>query len=797
MKVLLSWLREFVPIELDTPALCELLSLGGLAVDAVEALGAEIRNVVVGELLSTAPHPQADRLTLCEVRTGNGPAVRVVCGATNMRAGDRVAYAPPGTTLPGGKRIEAATIRGVDSAGMLCSSAELGLGAEGDGILILAPDAPLGARVGTVLGVEDTLLDIDVTPNRGDCLSILGIAREIAALTGARLLRSRISVRERGGAAADAVSVRIDDPLGCPQYAARLIRDVTMGPSPAWLQRRLQAMGVRAINNVVDVTNYVMLERGQPLHAFDFATLARPEVVVRRAGQTATLRTLDGVDRTLAPDDLLITTGEQPIALAGVMGGADTEVSAATTTVLLESAAFDPTSIRRTARRTELRSEASYRFERGVDVEGVRTALDRAAALLAQLTNGTAAPGVAEARSVPPPPGAIHLRPKRVEDLLGLSIGRGEMGTIMKALGATVSAAPHGAMLVTAPSWRRDLTREIDLVEEIARVGGYSRIAATMPTAPIQGGTLPLRMQRERELRQMLIAMGFHEAVPLSFAAARANVLFPGFGLPPGNAVIANPVNRDEPELRRSLLPGLVATWRTNRNQAARGLAAYAIGRVFAHDGTPREAWRLAGILAGEVPMQGLGTARAADFADIKGVAEAVLERLRVLDRVSWQRAELAPFHPGASARLQCGDEVVGYLGGLHPDVEHELEIADPFWVFELDIEKLLPYGPDQHRCAELPRFPAAVRDVAVVVDEDFASDRVVHFVRQWRPELVADVALFDVYVGAPIAAGRKSLAYTVAYRAADRTLTDDEVSALHDELRAALTRELGVAMRE
>jgi phenylalanyl-tRNA synthetase beta chain len=797
MKVLLSWLREFVPITLETPALCERLSLGGLAVDAVEELGAEIRGVVVGELLGTAPHPQADRLTLCEVRTGAAAAVRVVCGATNMRAGDRVAYAAPGTTLPGGTRIEAATIRGVASAGMLCSAAELGLGEAGEGILILAADAPLGARVGAVLGVEDTLLDLDVTPNRGDCLSILGVAREIGALTDARLLRTRIALRERGAAASEAVSVRIDDPAGCPRYAARLIRGVTIGPSPHWLQRRLLALGVRAINNVVDATNYVMLERGQPLHAFDFATLERSEIVVRRAGATTTLRTLDGVDRALAPDDLLITTGAQPIALAGVMGGAATEVSERTTTVLLESAAFDPTSIRRTARRTELRSEASYRFERGVDVEGVGAAIDRAAELIAQLSGGTIAPGIAEARPPVPAPGAIHLRPKRVEDLLGLSIGRGEMGTILKALGASVSAAPHGAMLVTAPSWRRDLTREIDLIEEIARVGGYARIPATMPSAPIQGGTLPTRMQRERELRPMLIAMGLHEAVTLSFAAARANALFPGFGLPEGNAVIANPINRDEPELRRSLLPGLVAAWRTNRNHGARGLAAYVIGRVFAHDGAPREAWRLAGVLAGELPQHGLGAARAGEFADAKGVVEAVLERLGVLAQVAWQRGETAPFHPGATAALYCGETLVGYVGGLHPEVEHELEIADPFWVFELDIEKLLPYGPDQHRFTELPRFPPAVRDVAVVVDEDFASDRVVHFVRQWRPDLVADVALFDVYVGAPIAVGKKSLAYSVAYRAADRTLTDDEVSALHDELRAVLTRELGVAMRE
>jgi phenylalanyl-tRNA synthetase beta chain len=748
-------------------------------------------------LLSTAPHAQADRLTLCEVRTGAGPVASVVCGATNMRAGDRVAYAPPGTTLPGGTRIEAATIRGVASAGMLCSAAELGMADASEGILILAADAPLGERVGVHLGIEDTLLDLDVTPNRGDCLSVLGVAREVAALTGVHLLRTRMTLRERGAAAADAVAVRIDDAAGCPRYAARVIRGVTIGPSPAWVVRRLAAVGMRSINNVVDVTNLVMLERGQPLHAFDAATLVRPEIVVRRAGDTRALRTLDGVDRVLAPEDLLITTGAQAIALAGVMGGAETEVTAGTTTVLLESAAFDPTSIRRTARRLELRSEASYRFERGVDVEGVGTALERAAALLTQLAGGTIAPGAVEARPHAPAPSAIHLRPKRVEDLLGRAVGRGEMTTTLKALGATVSAAPHGAILVAPPSWRRDLTREIDLVEEIARVGGYQRIPATLPTAPLEAGSLPVRAARERELRQVLIAMGFYEAVTLSFAALRSNVLFPGFGLAGAAVVIANPMSRDEPEMRRSLVPGLLAAWRTNRNHGATGLAAFSVGRVFAQDGGPREAWRLAGVMAGRLPWHGLGAARAAEFADAKGAVEALLERLGVLDQVTWGRWQEAPFHPGTSAAVRCADHLVGVVGGLHPDVEHELEIDAPAWVFELDIEKLLPYVPVHRRFTELPRFPAVVRDVAIVVDEDFASDRVVRFVRQWRPELVADVALFDVYVGAPMAAGKKSLAYSVAYRAADRTLTDEAVNALQDDLRAALTRDLGVALRE
>src|SRR5262245_33373553 len=357
MKVPISWLREFVPVTLDTAALCERLTLGGLAVDGYEEIGADIRAVVTGEIISAAPHPHADRLTVCEVRTGPGPTMSVVCGATNMKAGDRVAYAPPGSVLPGGRRIDAAVIRGVASAGMLCSPAELGLSDDAAGLLILGPDAPLGERVASYLGVEDTVLDIDVTPNRGDCLSILGIAREVAALTGTRLLRTRSSLRERGEPAQGAVTVRIDDAVGCPRYGARLVRGVRVGPSPPWVAQRLRAVGLRPLNNVVDITNLVMIERGQPLHAFDYERLARPEIVVRRASATRAIGTLDGVMRQLAADDLLITTGDEPIAIAGVMGGADSEISERTTTVLLESACFEPASIRRTARRLELRSE--------------------------------------------------------------------------------------------------------------------------------------------------------------------------------------------------------------------------------------------------------------------------------------------------------------------------------------------------------------------------------------------------------------------------------------------------------
>jgi len=540
-----------------------------------------------------------------------------------------------------------------------------------------------------------------------------------------------------------------------------------------------------------------MIERGQPLHAFDYERLARPEIVVRRAQDTRAIRTLDGIERQLAADDLLITTGAEPIAIAGVMGGADSEVSPSTTTVLLESAAFDAASVRRTARRLELRSEASYRFERGVDVEGVPAALDRAAALLERVAGAATAPGIVESYPAPVPPDPISVRPRRIEEILGVHLTRSEVTGTLKTLGAAVSAAPHGALSVVPPSYRSDLKREIDVIEEVARIVGYHRVPATMPAVPVAAGEWPPRLGWERELRRLLVAQGFFEVVTLSFAARRTNALFPGIGVDGAAVQLANPINQDEPELRRSLLAGLLATWRTNRNQGAKGLAAFAIGRVFWRNAAPRESWRLAGLLAGELPRRGLGAAPPAEFADAKGAVEGLLERLHIADRVRWERWTRPPFHPGMSAALYADAAVIGVVGGLHPDVEYELGVDMSCWLFELDTEKLLPYCPPRLLFTGLARFPAVARDMAVVVDADFASERVLQFVRQWRPEVVEDVVMFDSYTGASVPAGKKSLAYTISYRATDRTLTDDEVNVLHAELVRTLSKQLGVELRQ
>lgn len=797
MKVTLNWLREFVPIGIDAATLCERLSLGGFEVEEVQEVGAEIRDVVVAEIASVERHPNAERLTVCRVDRRGGEPLAVVCGATNMKAGDRVALAPVGTTLPGGRRIECAEIRGVVSSGMLCSSAELGLDDEADGILILGREARVGESLARHLGAEDTVLALAVTPNRGDCLSMIGVAREVAALTGTRSKVRAPRVRERAEAASGLVKIAIGEPDACRRYACRVVRDVRVGPSPRWLQQRLRAVGMRPINNVVDVTNYVMMEFGQPLHAFDFDRLPAPEIGVRAARPGESIITLDGAGRELAADDLLITSGDVPVAIAGVMGGRDTEVREQTRTILLESAWFHPTWIRRTARRLDLRSEASHRFERHVNIEGVTAAIDRAAGLLAEFAHGQVCAGIVDVYPRPATPTRVGLRLGRVGDVLGTPVPRREVVRVLEALGARVGAAGRGAVDVEVPAFRSDLTREIDLVEEIARVIGYGRIPDSMPLAPLEGGRLPDRVRGERVLRQVLAGCGLCEAVTLSFSSARGNEVFPGLNVTGGAVRLMNPVSAEEPELRRSLLGGLLATWRTNRSQAVPSVSAFTIGKVFWTDGASREAWRLAGILAGQRPEIGLGAGTGVEFAEAKGVVENVLDRLGLLGRTSWEPlAGEGPFHPGRSATVTVEGGRVGVLGALHPDREAEFEVGGPHWLFELDLEGLLAYGPRHVFFRELPRYPAVVRDLAVMVDEGFASDRLIRFVLQAGQTLVEDVVLFDRYAGAPIPAGRMSLAYSISYRAADRTLTDEEVNRVHAELTAAVAAAMPVELR-
>ena len=802
MRITLNWLRELVDVLLPVDELCDTLAMAGIEIESIDERRPVWRAVEVAEVLRVDQHPNADRLKLCEVRTGRG-SVRVVCGASNMRAGDRVALAPPGAELPRDRRIERATIRGQVSEGMLCAARELDLieDDEEGGIMILPSDAPLGTPLIAYFGAEDTVLDFALTPNRGDCLSVLGIAREVAALTGARLHPRPAHFTEEGPATSSLAAVTVEAPDLCPRYCARVVRGVGVARSPRWLRTRLEMVGLRPISNIVDVTNYVMLERGQPLHAFDLARLAAGRVTVRRAGDRQRIMTLDGITRELLADDLVIADAHVPVAIAGIMGGADSEICATTGDVLVESAFFVPETVRRTARRLGLASESSYRFERGVDPSATTAALDRAVELIVATAGGTVAHGILEkkARGGPRTP-SIRLRTARLNALLGTRLSVAEIERPLRALGAAVSGGARTALRVIPPPHRFDLQSEVDLVEEVARLSGYDAIPPTTPTIHL-GGSGAGVARAEDPVRDALRAAGFSEMVTLALTAAENNVAFPGLPEMGGEPVrLVNPLSSEAAELRRSLLPGLLGALDENLRQSEPMVAAFSLGRVYAcEDGRYHERQAVGMLLAGQWPAAAIGEApRPCDFGDLKGAIDLALTRLHS-EPPRWESiAEEALYlHPGKAARVVIGKVLCGVAGALHPNLVAARGLEYVPWLAELDMLRVLHYCPRRVSFRPLPRFPAVQRDVAVVVDGGFQAQQIVDVIRELAQPLVEDVRVFDHYAGAPIPAGKKSLAYSISYRAPDRTLTDDEVNALHADVVRGLLQRVPAEVRQ
>jgi phenylalanyl-tRNA synthetase beta chain len=801
MRVSLKWLADYVDLPLPAKELAHRLTMSGSEVDAILSTGGEWDLVSVAQVVAVERHPNADRLTLTTVNLG-GERMTVVCGAPNVAVGQKVAFARTGARLIDGHTgeltmLRAARIRGVESAGMVCSEKELGLSDYHEGILVLPEDAPVGTPLAEYLG--DTILDLDITPNRPDCLSVLGVAREVAAFTKGSVREPPCDYPEEGPPVEERASVEIADPDLCNRYVATLVEGVKIGPSPAWMQERIVAAGMRPINNIVDITNYVMMEVGQPLHAFDFDRIGGGKIVVRRPRPGELLTTLDDVQRRLEPEMLVIADATEPVALAGVMGGAESEVSDTTTNVLLESANFNNVSIRRTSNALKMKSEASSRFDKGLSPELSAFAARRATKLIVELAGGRAARGILDAYPGKAPETRIEVRRSRIRQVLGIDPPTSRVRSVLTSLGFGCLWQPPDTYQVRVPYWRTDVRIPDDVVEEVGRIIGYDEIPVglvrgAIPPAPPQG----LRDLRE-QVRDALAAAGMQEVITYSLTTLEAiqRVVSPEALAASRPLGVANPMSSEHEWLRPSLRDSLLRTLAANQRQREGSLALYEVARVYLSQGKelPREPEHAAGVVSGRrLDRWGHVTEEELDLFDAKGYLEYLFTRLGATP--AFEEGEEYALMPGRTARIMLGERAVGVLGQVDPRVAAGFDIDGDVFLFELVLDEVLSalLGREAHRYEPVPRFPPVVQDLAVIVDEAVTAAQVQSLVQ--AAPLVRRAQLFDVYTGEPVPAGKKSLAFSVTYQSPDHTLTDEEVARAHRGIVERLKRQLGAELR-
>jgi len=789
MKLSEKWLREWVSPRATAQDIANKLNLAGLECEAEPLHAALPQGVVVAKILAASPHPQADRLQVCSVDAGTGEVLQIVCGAANARPGIVVPAALPGARLPNGMAISRAQLRGVESAGMLCSAQELGLAEKSEGLIELDLNAKLGMAIDDYLQLNDQLLNLELTPNRGDCLSIAGLARETGALYGLPVNAPEIAAAVV--ASAEQVDVVIDDGAGCPHYVGRVVSGLNpQARTPDWMSERLRRSGIRTIHPVVDITNYVLLELGQPMHGFDAARLSGA-IRVRRAQAGETLRLLNEQTLTLDPRDLLITDGNGPLVLAGVMGGIASGCSAETTSVFLESACFDPVSIAHSGRRHKLLSDSRYRFERGVDPALQRRALERATALVQQICGGIAGP-IVEAGSAPQYAAEISLRHSQVTRLLGCEIAAEQVPVLLGRLGIETELRAPGVWLARVPTHRYDLRIEADLVEEVGRLYGYENIAPRAYRAELAAFSPPETRRAVNAAKDALVARGYQEVVTYSFVDPKLQAQ-----IDPNGAAVAldNPIADTMAVMRTTIWSGLIPVWQYNRQRQQKRARLFEIGAVYALDGASnREHTVIAGLVAGSVtPEQWSAPLRPVDFYDVK----ADLEALFGLDAAQFrfEAATHPALHPGRCARISRNSQAIGWLGALHPQRADELGISDALLLFELDWDAL--------RSAALPapaavsEYPSSRRDLAFVVEESVGAQALFDVIRATAGNLLVNVQLFDVYRGEGLPIGRKSLAFGLIFQDYSRTLNVEEIDAAVQNITASVYARLGGSVRE
>jgi len=786
-----QWLREWVAVPLDTAELAEQLTMAGLEVDSVEPVASSPKKIVVGKVLSVEKHPNADRLRVCEVDVGRTRPLTIVCGANNVAANLKVPTALVGAELPNGLKIKPTEIRGQKSSGMLCAAAELGLEEESAGLLILDKRAPIGAEIADYLGLDDNSIEVDLTPNRSDCLSVAGIAREVSALTGVRLKAPKMkSVR---ASSKRRLRVRVQAKADCPRYVGRVIENIdAKAETPFWLKEKLRRSGLRAIHPVVDVTNFVMLELGQPMHGFDLGKV-ETSLAVRPAKEGEMLKLLDGTDVTVSKGTLLIADKNRPLALAGIMGGAASGVSESTTDVFLESAYFRPGAIAGRARSLGLHTDSSHRFERGVDPTLQRQAIERATSLLIDIVGGKPGPVVEEViKDKLPKVAPVQLRHARIERVLGMKISAGRVETMMKRLGMKMTRK-GSAWRVQPPSYRFDIQREVDLIEEVARVNGYHNLPVRRPAAGLSPHPFPEALVRESRMRLMMVDREYQEVVTYSFVDPILQSLVD----PEARTVsLANPISSDMATMRSSLWPGLIQALIHNRNRQQDRVRLFELGKTFSREGkSNQETPVIAGIAMGSVmPKQWGAKTRGTDFFDMKGDVEALIDLTACAEEFAFSAAEHPALHSGQSAQLYRNKEKIGWIGAMHPDIQAKLDLDKPVYLFELDLMSL--------KIANLPvfvpisKYPAILRDLAIVVDDKITAKQVIECISQAAGELLVNLELFDEYRGEGIDSGRKSLALGLTLQDSSRTLKDKAVDAILDRVVGALSSELAAQLR-
>jgi phenylalanyl-tRNA synthetase beta chain len=803
MFVSYKWLQDYVDLSgVSAVELAEKITKSGIEVEGVDVLNEGITGVVVGHVVERVQHPNADKLSKCQVDIGQGEPVQIICGAPNVAQGQKVAVATVGAVLPGNFKIKRAKLRGEESNGMICSLTELGVEAKvvpkeySEGIFVFPQDAEVGTDAIALLNRDDEVLELGLTPNRADCLSMLGVAYEVAAILGREVKLPEIDVQPVTEKATDYITVKVEANEDNPLYAAKVIKNVKIGPAPLWMQTRLMSAGIRPHNNVVDITNYILLEYGQPLHAFDYDRLGSNEILVRRANDGEKFTTLDDVERTLTSDHLVITNGTEPVALAGVMGGANSEVTSDTTTVLLEAAYFTGGTVRKASKDHGLRSEASARFEKGVDPNRVRAAGERAAYLIAKYAGGEVLEGASEVDTLTVEPAVVSITLEKINNVIGTNLTVADVEAIFERLQFAVSSEGE-TVTVTAPTRRGDIKIEEDLIEEVARLYGYDNIPKTLPIGSATPGKLSDYQKKRRIVRQYLEGAGLFQAVTYSLTSEEKAAQF---ALEKRDFIrLAMPMSEDRSILRLSIMPQLLEVVKYNSARQNDSLAVYETGAVFLANGNevlPEEQEHLAGAITGLWHSHSWqGEKKAVDFYVLKGILEGLFAKLGLTESVTYVQAKVDNMHPGRTAEIHLNGERIGFVGQVHPTMQKELDLKDTY-VFELSLKAVLEEATAALRYEAIPRFPSITRDIALVVDKETVSGVLKDVIQQAGGKLLKEVSVFDLYEGERMEEGKKSIAYSLKYMDPERTLTDEEVTKVHTQVLEALKTQAGAVLR-